>query len=90
MNIIWLATAVIMRKQQISYLLDVNPLAALMMDIEIDKKVNRLRDNPEIGRIGRVQGTRELVIQRTPYILSYRIKNQQIEVICLLHGAQKG
>jgi len=35
-----------------------------------------LIETPEIGRPGRIEGTRELVIPRTPYIAAYRIERE--------------
>ena len=43
---------------------------------------------PEIGRPGRIDGTRELIIQRTPYIVAYRIATKSIRILRVLHGAQ--
>ena len=43
---------------------------------------------PEIGRPGRIDGTAELIIQRTPYIASYRIAGKTIRILRVLHGAQ--
>jgi addiction module RelE/StbE family toxin len=43
---------------------------------------------PEIGRPGRIDGTRELIIQRTPYIAAYRIAGKTIRILRVLHGAQ--
>jgi hypothetical protein len=34
---------------------------------------HRLPRAPYVGRIGRVEGTRELVIQGTPFIMGYRV-----------------
>ncbi len=50
-----------------------------------------LADHPEAGRRGRLDGTRELVIPRTAFLLIYRIdkKAQKVEILRLLHGAQK-
>jgi toxin ParE1/3/4 len=42
-----------------------------------------------MGRPGRVKGTRELVIVGTPYIVAYRIKGDAVQVLRVLHGAQK-
>ncbi|HEY6520775.1 MAG TPA: type II toxin-antitoxin system RelE/ParE family toxin [Roseiarcus sp.] len=48
-----------------------------------------LRQNPEIGRRGRAPGTRELVISQTPFLVAYRVHNETIEVLRVLHGAQR-
>ena len=42
-----------------------------------------------MGRPGRLRGTRELVISRTPFIAIYRVKGRRIEVIRLLHSSQQ-
>jgi toxin ParE1/3/4 len=48
-----------------------------------------LPQNPEIGRRGRAPGTRELVISQTPFLVAYRVHNETIEVLRVLHGAQR-
>ncbi len=42
-----------------------------------------------MGRIGRVVGTRELIITRTPFILPYRIQGNQIEILAVVHAARR-
>lgn len=44
--------------------------------------------NPEIGRIGRVSGTRELVIANTPFVVPYRIRNENIDILRVYHAAR--
>ena len=45
-----------------------NPRAAIAVDERIDAQIARLRRFPATGRPGRSEGTRELVVKRTPYI----------------------
>jgi toxin ParE1/3/4 len=47
-----------------------------------------LRDFPFRGRRGRIQGTRELVFPGLPYVLVYRVENQEIDVLRIYHAAQ--
>jgi plasmid stabilization system protein ParE len=42
-----------------------------------------------MGRPGRIEGTRELVISRTPYIAAYRIGGDTVRILRVLHGAQQ-
>lgn len=85
----WLPTATNERYDQLDYIALDNPLAAISQDEEIEQQINRLTAQPEMGRIGRVNGTRELVISRTPFIAVYRIAGDRIEILRFLHGAQK-
>jgi addiction module RelE/StbE family toxin len=55
----------------------------------IERAVEQLTDFPEMGRPGRVYGTRELVIQSTPYIAAYRLNGSIVEILALLHGARR-
>jgi len=50
--------------------------------------VNQLQDNPEIGRPGRVDGTRERIIPRLPYIAAYRLAADAVEVLSIVHTAR--
>lgn len=45
-----------------------------------------LETNPLIGRIGRMAGTRELVVPRTPSVVPYRVKKQSVELLAVIHG----
>jgi len=48
-----------------------------------------LTDMPHAGRAGRISGTRERVVQRTPFILVYRVDPEQVHVLRVLRGARK-
>lgn len=85
----WLPTATNERYDQLDYIAMDDPLAAISQDEEIEQQISLLATQPEMGRIGRVNGTRELVISRTPFIAIYRIVGQRIEILRFLHGAQK-
>ena len=85
----WLPIAINERYDQLDYIALDNPLAATSQDEEIEQQTNLLTTQPKMGRIGRVKGTRELVINRTPFIAIYRIKGKRIEILRFLHGAQK-
>jgi toxin ParE1/3/4 len=43
---------------------------------------------PLIGRQGRVTGTRELVLRKTPFIVVYRVRADIVEILLVLHAAQ--
>lgn len=63
--------------------------AAEEMAARILEQANRLLDFPKMGRPGRIPETRELVIVGSPYFVSYRITDRQIEIISVIHGARQ-
>lgn len=71
------------------YIAQDNPKAAVAVVIKIIKTVGVLSENPAMGRIGRIFDTRELIINGTPFIVPYRIKSEQIEILRVLHGSNK-
>lgn len=87
--LVWLKRALNDRDAQLDYIAEDNPLAAVDQGDRIEDQVDQLLQHPQMGRPGRKQGTRELVISRTPFIVVYRIKGRRIELLRLLHGSQK-
>jgi addiction module RelE/StbE family toxin len=67
-----------------------NPTAAARVVLEIiDQTELALTQHAAIGRPGRVIGTRELVIGRLPYIIPYRVRESDIEILRVLHTARR-
>lgn len=72
-----------------AYIVEDNPQAAAQVAARILRAVERLPDNPGIGRHGRVMDTRELVIAGTPYLVPYRVMGDVIVILRVLHGARQ-
>jgi len=71
------------------YIAAENPSAAHAVMARIESAVDVLRAHPEIGRSGRVEGTRELIISGTPFIVAYRIARDRVEILAVIHGARR-
>src|SRR5437870_4541517 len=71
------------------YLVVRNPQAAEATATIILKAVEKLADHPRLGRQGRVDDTRELVITRYPYIVIYAIKGTQVTILHVRHTARQ-
>lgn len=71
------------------FIASANPDAARAMIATIDRAVDGLTTHPQLGRPGRVAGTRELVVPRTPYIVAYRLGRGTIEILAVIHGARR-
>ena len=68
-----------------------SPVAAARVILElIDQTETLLTRHVAMGRPGRVVGTRELVIGKLPYIIPYRVRDDAIEILRVLHTARRG
>jgi toxin ParE1/3/4 len=72
-----------------SYIAERNPQAAAAMAVRVREAIAGLSLFSERGRKGRVEGTRELVIPGTPFLVAYRVRPDQIEILAILHGARR-
>jgi toxin ParE1/3/4 len=66
-----------------------NPAAASRVARRISTAADRLMQYPHLGRAGRQAGTREIVVPRTPYVVIYVVFEEHLEVVRVLHGAQR-
>ena len=88
MQLEWTQFAQADREAIFDYIEADSPQAAITVDDRIRHQIEELMKFPKIGRPGRMDGTRELIIQRTPYIAAYRIAGKTIRILRVLHGAQ--
>ncbi|HUY93706.1 MAG TPA: type II toxin-antitoxin system RelE/ParE family toxin [Terracidiphilus sp.] len=85
----WSLYAIDDRTAIFDYIETDSPEAAVMIDDRIEAAAEKLEQFPEMGRSGRIEGTRELVIPGTPYIAAYRILGRTVRILRVLHGAQR-
>jgi toxin ParE1/3/4 len=69
------------------YIAQDNPAAASRVVTPLLDQTDRLATFPHIGRPGRIHGTRELVIGRTPFIVPCRVRDAKVEILAVFHSA---
>lgn len=65
-----------------------DPGAAERVARRLLESADRLIDFPRLGR-ARLDGTRELVVMGTRYLLVYRIRDDHIAIAAVMHHAQE-
>ena len=70
------------------YLFEKSPRNVAQLIRKIYGAPSRLKSHPNLGRPGKKEGTRELVIAPLPYIVVYQIVGDAIYILRVLHGAQ--
>lgn len=71
------------------YLFEKSPQSAPQLIHKIYEAPLVLRNYPNLGRAGKKEGTRELVIAPLPYIVVYQIRGDNLFIVRILHGAQE-
>ena len=89
MEVVWLEESTKDLKEIGLHIAQDNPSAAYQVLITIKASGDSLQHNPELGRLGRVKKTSELVIAGLPYILPYYITKQQIRILAVMHASRK-
>ena len=89
MRVRWLRAALANLVTETEYIPRDDPAAAVRVETEIRRSVERLQRFPSLGRPGRVSGTRELIIPGTPYIVPYRVRHDTIEILRVFHAARR-
>ncbi len=88
MRLFWTVRALSEIDAIFAYVAADSPLAAERLAVLIEAKARSLIDQPNMGRPGRVDGTREFVVTGTPYILPYRVRDGRVEILAALHASR--
>ena len=62
---------------------------ARKLALRIHGALGALLEFPNLGRPGRKPGTRELVFSGLPFLAIYRVREDTLELLRILHGAQR-
>ena len=68
-----------------------DPPAAKLLVRRIYRAVSLLKDNPSPGPPGRLPGTREPIIPKTRYVVTYRVRPRlhRIEILRVFHASRR-
>jgi addiction module RelE/StbE family toxin len=86
MEVVWLRRARRHLAEIVTYIADDNPTAAISVRQRIEEAARSLSAHPDVGRQGRMDGTRELVIHGRPYIIPYRVRRGRVEILAVIHS----
>ena len=85
MRVEWLRTALKNLNDEATYIALENPAAAADFVKAIFASVEHLAQFPAIGREGRLPGTREWVLPDRPYLIPYRVRHGQLQILRIFH-----
>ncbi len=88
MNLVWTSPAKADRREIFEFIAADSVRAARRIDLIFAEKAEITLRFPDIGRPGRVPGTRELLAHRH-YFLIYRIREDAVQILRLLHTSRQ-
>ena len=88
MKIDWTKPAIADLRALRAYIAERNPRAAEEVALKILDGVERLATFPASGRPGSKPYTREPVVPDTPYFIVYRVLDETVKILRVIHGAR--
>ncbi len=89
MKVRWTLPAANQLREIFEYIAAGNLGAAGRMVRRIHNSIEQTAKMPNAGRIGRVAGTREVVVPGTNYLVAYRVVEDAIQILAIMHGARE-
>jgi toxin ParE1/3/4 len=87
-NLIWRPEARRQYLESLDYIAQRNLIASERLDQAIVGQVDLLRQHPFIGRVGRIENTRELVVHPN-YVIIYRVDEIEVWILRFLHARKQ-
>jgi len=88
MRLRWTPAAAVDLQHISDYLKDHHPRYRQPTMRKLYEAVRALKQWPQRGRLGREEGTRELLFSPLPYVAVYRVTEQSVEIMRIYHAAQ--
>lgn len=88
-RVYWAEMAESARDARIEFIARTSLDAALEQFEEVHRQTTRLLTFKYLGRPGKTKGTRDLTINRTSFVVTYRIIGDNIQIMRFRHASEK-
>ena len=88
-NIRWTVSAFGDLEDALVFLQQERPSAAGKFSLALEETVKHLETFPNLGRPGRVSGTREFVMADWPFLIPYRFHAGNLEILRIYHCSRR-
>ena len=89
MRVRWLRSGLRSIEIAEAYIAADNPQAATRLVDTVRSRAELLADNPKLGRVGRIPGTREMILGGMSFLIVYRLTSDEVQILRLLHTSQE-
>ena len=86
----WLRKALKNLDDALSFIAAENLQSASASANKIQKSIKLLKTNPQLGHVGRIHNTRELLVPGTRFLIPYRVDpgKMEIQILRVFHTSQ--
>lgn len=88
MKVLWRKNAQLDLAEIDAHIRQENPQAANRVVSAIRQETVQLAHAPLVGRLGRVGNTRELVLNKFPFIVAYQVTPSTVEILAVINTAR--
>ena len=88
MKVVWSPLAIEQVGSMVEHIGRDDPAAAESICSRIHERVEQLESFPELGPPGRLEGTRQLMVTGTKYVVVYEVTSDAVVVLDVWHVAQ--
>jgi toxin ParE1/3/4 len=88
-KLVWSKAAVRDLLELAEYIAQDSEQTVALVEARIHEEAKMLSRFPRSGRAGRVTGTRERVVRKTPYILIYKAAAGRVRILRVYRGARR-
>lgn len=89
MELFWTTRAMREVTQAYDHIAGKSAAAATIVVGQIEDAATMLARHPHLGRVGRLEGTRELVVPVSPFIIVYRVRGGKVEILAVIHASRR-
>lgn len=88
-KIVWTKRALLHLKAELEYYGKIDHSLAKELTIEVNNSVKKIADMPGIGRPGKKISIREFILNKYPYVIVYRVRDDILEILAFIHQKRK-
>ena len=88
-KVLWTKRSISNLEAELNYYGQINPNLAKELSNIVKDSIEKIQFMPGIGREGKKISYREYVLQKYPYIIAYRVRNNVLEVLAIIHQQRK-
>jgi len=86
---LWTKRALTNLNAELEYYGQINPKLAKDLAEVVKNSIEKLMFMPGVGRAGKLLGSKEFILDKYPFIIAYRVRENILEILAFIHQRRK-